>query len=144
MLCVVCVYFPCQVFILWIYSFDTRSKLGSLNFASFVADGIKDISITVTPNKTFYDQSTTYIDIKCFSDGNPTTNYSWFRKSDTNVTIGTDNVYRIEPVTEDKNGTYICVATNTVNDVEYRLLADILVNIGWYLNIIHTVMTNFI
>lgn len=74
-------------------------------------------TIITHPNKTDYLVSLdTSISLNCKTDGNPKPSYLWYK--DNNIeAISTNKTLTITDVTTTNSGIYICIVSNTFNDV---------------------------
>lgn len=81
------------------------------------------------PDKSYYDSTTPYIDLTCFAQGCNLPNYTWYKDTDLNTTIGNASVYRISDVEIQNNGSYVCIVETIINGTEEKYNQSVTIDI---------------
>lgn len=68
----------------------------------------------------YYDLTTPFIDLTCVAQGCHLPNYTWYKDTDLNTTIGNNSLYRISNVTIENRGNYICIVETIINGTEEK------------------------
>ncbi|XP_071176467.1 cell adhesion molecule CEACAM1-like [Mytilus edulis] len=85
--------------------------------------------ITKEPDINYYDPTTPFIELTCFAQGCNLPNYTWYKDTDLNTTIGNDSLYRISSVEIENSGNYICIVETIINGTEEQFNQTVTIDI---------------
>lgn len=95
----------------------------------FILDPYEYTVITKKPDKNYYDPTTPFIELSCFAQGCNLPNYTWYKDTDRNTTIGNDSIYIISNVGIENGGNYFCVVETIINGTEEKYNETVTIDI---------------
>lgn len=100
-----------------------------INLESFVLDPTEYIFITKEPDKSYYEPTTSFIQLSCIAEDCNVQSYSWYKDTDLNTTIGNDSLYTISDVEMENSGNYICIVKIIINKIEHNYNQTVTIDI---------------
>ncbi|VDI03787.1 Hypothetical predicted protein [Mytilus galloprovincialis] len=85
--------------------------------------------ITKEPDRDYHDTTTPFIELTCFAQGCSLSNYTWYKDTDLNTTIGNDSLYRISNVSIQNSGNYICIVETIINGTDEKYNQTVTIDI---------------
>ncbi|CAC5394025.1 unnamed protein product [Mytilus coruscus] len=83
---------------------------------------VRNVKVSKSPTNPSFAEGAGPITLTCTSDGNPTvTGYTWYKESNTSVSLGTGPTYVINNVVMNETDNYICVAQNSFNGQTFNM-----------------------
>jgi len=73
------------------------------------------------------------VNLSCEAEGNPYVSFTWYKKTDMNNQLSTENHLMINDLTANKSGIYVCKAYNIINGQMYTMTETVNVTIGEYI-----------
>ncbi|XP_071176528.1 uncharacterized protein [Mytilus edulis] len=95
---------------------------------------VRNVQLSKSPSNPTFSEGAGPITLMCSSDGNPAvinTGYTWYKESNTSVTLGTGPTYIINNVVVGETDNYICVAQNSFNGQTFNMNNSIHIQIDF-------------
>ncbi|XP_052059698.1 uncharacterized protein LOC127700327 [Mytilus californianus] len=95
---------------------------------------VRNVQVTKSPTNPSFAEGAGPITLTCTSEGNPAvinTGYTWYKESNTSVSLGTGSTYVISNVVVNETDNYICVAQNSFNGQTFNMNNSIHIQIDF-------------
>ncbi|CAG2256332.1 unnamed protein product [Mytilus edulis] len=108
--------------------------LKQTNPINVFVNSVRNVQVTKDSSNPTFAEGAGPITLTCKSDGNPVvtnTGYTWYKESNTSVTLGTGPSYVINNVVVNETDNYICVAQNSFNGQTFNMNNSIHIQIDF-------------